>query len=106
MLTENETTLLTNIASAVGESAEFVISQYTTWHFVNAVGWLVFGIFAILSVTKIKFDKDSEIAIWAQFFIKAVLILISATIILSSVPDVASPKAAAIHQLLKDVRSK
>jgi len=106
MLNENEITLVNNIALAVGKSAEFVTEQYTSWFFVSAVGWVIFGIFSLWSVTKIKFSCKSEVSEWAQWLIKSVLVLISATFILANLPDAINPKAAAIHQIIKDVRPK
>jgi len=106
MLTEQEITLIKDLASAVGKNSEFVISQYSSWVVTSSIGWVVFGVFALWATTKIKFDQDSDVAIWAQWLIKSIVVLISATFILSSLPDVVNPKAAAIHQLIKDVSSK
>ena len=104
MLTADETTLINNIAAAVGKSAEFVIAQYTTWVLANAIGWMCFGILICWSATRVTFDDDTDWTKPAQFLAKGVVVFIGAMFILACVPDIANPTAAAIHQLLQDVR--
>ena len=105
MLTENETTLINNLASAVGKSAEFVTEQYASWLFAGAIGWLCFGLIICASAMRIKFDEDTEFATWAQWLMKSAVVFIGALFVFLAIPDIASPKAAAIHQIIKDVRT-
>ena len=104
MLTENETELMNNLASAVGKSAEYVTQQYSTWMVWSAIGWVVFGAIVCWSATKIRFKEHTEVPEWGQWLIKAAVVFCGALMILCSVPDIASPQAAAIHQLLRDIR--
>jgi len=103
MLTANETTLINNIASAVGKSAEFVIEQYASWHLANAIGWIFLGLLICWSATKITFDEHTDIPKEWQWAIKSCVVFFGMLFILSCVPDVANPRAAAIHQMLRDV---
>lgn len=67
------------------------------------IGWLIFGAIVCWSATKIKFSEHSDVAAWGQWLIRAVVVFFGALMILVSVPDIASPQAAAIHQLLRDI---
>lgn len=104
MLTEHETELMKNLAGAVGKSAEYITQQYSSWMVVSAIGWIIFGVVVCWSATKIKFSEHSDVAEWGQWLMRAMVVFCGALMILSSVPDVVSPQAAAIHQLLRDIK--
>ena len=103
MLTEHETELIKNLAGAVGKSAEYITHQYASWMVASAIGWIIFGAIVCWSATKIRFSEHTYVAEWGQWLIKACVVLVGAMMILASVPDIASPQAAAIHQLLRDI---
>ena len=104
MLNADETTLIKNIADAVGKSAGFVMDQYASWMIANAIGWICFGVLICWAATKITFDEDSDVPAPWQWAIKGCVVFFGMLFILNCIPDVASPKAAAIHQMLKDVK--
>ncbi len=106
MLTEHETELIKNLAGAVGKSAEYITQQYSSWMVASAIGWAIFGVIVCWSATKIMFDEHSDVAEWGKWLMKAVVVFCGAWMILASVPDVVSPQAAAIHQLLRDITPK
>lgn len=99
--------LLTNLGSA---AVQTTIEEYTRYYLINAIAWfLAFSTLTIGAAKVLKYvlkkDEDSE-----EIFV-AILLLIGLTIIfflvaVSNIPDMANPKATAIHQLLKDARGK
>ena len=106
MLTEHETELMRSLAGAVGKSAEYITQQYAHWMIASAIGWVIFGVIVCWGATKIRFSEHSEISEWGQWLMRAVVIFFGAWMILASVPDIASPQAAAIHQVLKDINPR
>ena len=105
-MTEHEVELMKNLAGAVGKSAEYITQQYASWMIVSAIGWVIFGAIVCWSATKIRFDEDSDISKWGQWLMRAVVVFFGAWMILACVPDIASPQAAAIHQVLKDINPR
>jgi putative Ca2+/H+ antiporter (TMEM165/GDT1 family) len=106
MLTEHETELMKSLAGAVGKSAEYITQQYATWMVASAIGWIIFGAVVCWSATKIRFDEHSDIPDFFQWLAKALVVFLGALMILVSVPDIASPQAAAIHQVLRDINPR
>lgn len=104
MASSEEVTLIENLADAVGKSAEFVTAEYAGWMVWSAVFWVALGLFICWGAMRLKFDDDSEVPEWGQMVIRGILIFIGGMFIATSAPDIAEPKAAAIHQLISDVK--
>lgn len=99
--------LLTNLGSAAVQTA---IEEYTRYKLISAVVW--FSAFASLAIGSakalshlIKKDNTSEEAfVRVMLFMFFTIIFFLAAV--SNIPNIANPKAAAIHQLLIDARGK
>jgi len=106
MLTPQETELLTKLASAIGTSSDFIIAQYTGWKVVNATGWVIFGALLSASTALLKFDKYSDVAPWGQWLIRILITCVGAVFVFYNIANITNPKAAAIHQIISDIRGQ
>ena len=106
--------LLTNLGSAAVQTA---IEEYTRYKLIGAVAW--FSAFASLAIGSAKglshllkkdasdedtYDSKENAFIGAVCFTICTIIFFLGAI--SNIPNIANPKAAAIHQLLIDARGK
>lgn len=103
-MTEQEVSLIRDLAGAVGKSAEYVTGEYTQWVFVNSLGWVALGVVLSILAKKLPFAENSEVAPWGQWLIKGVILTIGMVFIASSLPDVISPIAPAINKLITAIR--
>lgn len=94
--------LLTNLGT---ESVQSAISNYTHWCFIGACIWcfvgtvvLVGGIWLVVKMLKSDDREPGEIFFCSLFIVMALIVLGS------NLPDIFQPKAAAIHQFIKDAR--
>lgn len=99
--------LLTNLGSTAVQTA---IEEYTRYHLINAVTWfsacaaLATGSAKALSHLLKKNNKSEEAFVSVILFaLFAIMFFLGAV---SNIPNIANPKAAAIHQLLTDARGK
>ena len=84
--------------NTVGATA---VSEYTKWFFISSIAWLVGSGVAFRYWYKCKFELvDEEL----RPLLKGSLMLLAGIIFLTFVPDLFAPQAAAIHQLLGDIR--
>ena len=83
--------------NSVGAEA---LAEYTKWHIVSALGWTVASILVFVYSIQSKFDKWDEDA---AVFIKGGLISVSILTFLCFLPDLFSPRAIAIHSLIRDI---
>ena len=99
--------LLTNLGSAAVQTA---IEEYTHYQLINAVAWfsacaaLAIGFAKALSYILKKNNTSEEAFVSAAFFTLFAIIFFLGAV--SNIPNIANPKAAAIHQLLTDARGK
>jgi hypothetical protein len=97
--------LLQSLADAVGASLPMILGHYTTWHLVSALGWIAFGSFIVFTSTKWIPDED----VWdptVAGIVRILLLFVGGIFIFVNLPDIFSPQAAAIHQLLTDIHPK
>ena len=106
MLTTQEITLLTNVAQAVGQSAEYITAQYTAWELTNAWGWILFGLMICGSIKWLKFNDQTSVEQWGQHCIRLCIFIFGALFIFSNFADAINPQAPAIHTLIKSVTPK
>jgi len=104
MLTTEETTLVRDLAITLGKNAELVVGQYATWFVASAICWITLGIVICFAATLLRFSEKTDVPLWGQLLIRCAIVFFGSLFIINNVPDLASPAAAATHQLLRDVR--
>lgn len=106
--------LLTNLGSTAVQTA---IKEYTRYKLISAVAW--FSAFSALAIGSAKAlshllkknasnedtccSEDDTFVVLVCFTICTIIFFLGAV---SNIPNIANPKAVAIHQLLIDARGK
>lgn len=105
-MNEKELELAERLIGTLGENAGATIDAYVVWFVVSSLGWVAFGAafcFVAYRVMKMKPGKNGDISPVAYQIFAAVLAIIGSIVVMSNLPDLAAPRAMAIHQLLKDI---
>ena len=88
----------------LNSAAALAVDQYVGWTMLSAIVGVIVGLCFFIGAYKIRFDADSEIAPWGRYLIKGLIVFVGLTFVGCNISDIFFPKAAAIHQLLRDVR--
>lgn len=98
--------MLQEVINAIGGTGSAVISEYTVWFIVSAIGWIILGVAIIYSAYKWKVENEGpcDDFYWGRVLARSFFMFIGALFIFCNVPDLFSPEAAAIHRLLQDVK--
>lgn len=92
-----------DVINALAASGSQAVTAYTNYYFVNAIVWMAFAVGLLFLILKTwpqpRFDLDEP-----ETIIKWLGIIIAAMIFVSNIPDLFSPQAYGIHQLIKDIR--
>ena len=104
-LSVNEKTIsqMLNILQSSGSEA---LSHYAVWFIAQALVLIILGILMCYFSYKwnhLKDDGSEKIEDFGMF-LKGIMFAIGVLFVISNIPDLASPKAAAIHQLIKDIK--
>lgn len=99
--------IVQQVLSVLDRSGQSAISSYTQWHFAKAISYILLGLVIIVSCVRWNhLDDDGEHKIDGfAFYLKIFAIFIGMLFIVANVPDLFSPQAIAIHQLIKDIKS-
>lgn len=105
-----ELQLIKDVISQVGTAGTATLEAYTQWHLAAALTWLVTGVallalsifMAWRTVKDIRSENDDMIGAWIG--ISLIALLLGLLMVGTNIADVIAPEAAAIHQLLRDVR--
>jgi len=99
---EKEMQLLNSIMTPAIQGA---IAEYTKWHVISAAGWLIFGALCIAGAWQVwKRREQFEESAPAAVCIAIILIVVGVATLPVNLPNLISPRAYAMHQLIKDVR--
>jgi len=100
---ENE---IQQIVAILGSASDAVLSEYVQWMVASSLTWMMLGVgcsliaFALtVSDVYCRWDGPGIIA-------GAMLFICGTIMVGSNIPDYLQPKAAAIHQLLVDVKPR
>ena len=89
------------IIDLLNNSSSQAVTHYTEWFITSSITSITFGVvmiaIGIICLIKRWFDDGSKILV-------AVGILLGLLLIARQIPDLVAPEAAAIHQLIKDIR--
>jgi hypothetical protein len=103
---EKEIEALRDIATPAVQAA---IHAYSNWMVISSIGWIASGVAIVVAATKClewwrshEFDDDG--AFVASLVGIVLLFLIGGLLVVCNLPDLFSPQAAAIHQVLRDIR--
>jgi len=97
-----ETEIINRIAEILGTSGQYAVQEYATWYIAQAIGLIAFGVYLIYKGYKFVTPEG-----WGEQLtpiVKGVLIFVGALFVIHQLPDLFSPEAIAIHQLLRDVK--
>jgi hypothetical protein len=93
------------LAGAVTVASQEVITQYTHWFFVAGILRTAIGVVILLAGKRLlkyaAVDMEERLPLVAS---AACTILVALVILCVNVPDIFFPRAAAIHQLIIDVK--
>lgn len=93
--------LLDRLTTTIGQSSSVIVTEYTKYMVANSLSYISFGILICFLAKKYKLkDLEDEIAI----IIRGTIFFIGLLFIFLNIADLFSPNAAAIHQLIKDIR--
>ena len=89
---------ITEVLNATGSHA---VSEYTSWYIASSFVWLMVGVVISVLATRWKAEEDWD---FPPVVIKWFCVFVGLLFIGCNFPDLLSPKAMAIHQLIKDIR--
>lgn len=92
---------LNKLAEILGTTSETIIDAYTSWFVYSSIAWLLVGVTLVVAGLRWTVPEDWEAP---SVVLKALVVFVGLLFICSNVPDLIEPKAAAIHQLIYDVR--
>jgi hypothetical protein len=96
----NEQTI-NRLAEILGSTGEAIIAQYTTWHLVAALLYILTGLALLYCAWKPAFGKTWEEGVLPA--VRVVMLIAGVLFVVCNLPDIFAPKAVAIHQLLQDI---
>lgn len=105
--------LINKLAAVLGNSAQGIVDAYTWYFIATSIVWLIFGL-VLLAVAigfnktmrkqeNYKDDTNLQMVAWVPALI---LGFVGLLVVFDNLADLSAPRAAAIHQLLKDISSK
>jgi hypothetical protein len=97
-----ETEIINRVAEILGQSGQYAVQEYAVWHIVYAIGLIAIGLFLIYKGNKFVAPKGWDEQITP--IIKGIMIFFGALFVVANLPDLFSPQAMAIHQLLNDIK--
>lgn len=100
----NEIEMFNKIIEVVTQTGGSAIQAYTEWHLASAIICVFCGAIMIavsLCISTAVEDLERRLVLE---IVKVLLIVLGSLFILANAADIFAPKAAAIHQLIKDVR--
>ena len=100
--------IIEELAKVVQQNTMQIVDYYTTWHVLNAFGWMFFGSFLCIAAYKAPTPKGwSETSGESAFFVplvRGIAFIAGLLFIANNLPNVFAPEAYAIHQLIIDIR--
>jgi hypothetical protein len=104
MINEKDSELIRELASVVGKSSEQVVSSYSEWFVYSSLGWVAVGVAICVLAVVLEFGADSDLEEISKLLIRAAIAFFGCIFIFVNLPDLLSPQAAAIHQIITDIR--
>ena len=105
---EDGIVLIDRLAGVLSTTGGQIVSEYSVWFIADSIAWILAAILCIpatFRLIKIVSDQvESEAKIVISVTLGAVCLVIILTGI-GSVSDLIAPEAAAIHQLIIDIKS-
>lgn len=95
--------VITQIAQIIGSTGALITDEYVRWYFIKAMIWVLISAGVIVATVRLAFPEDWEWPKVAKFWVRASIISLMTFIGACHLPDVFSPRAMAIHQLLEDL---
>ena len=96
------------LANQLGVAVTEIVPFYSQWLFWSAFGWLLMGVFIVAGcicgiVYSVKNREKLEEFAYFLIVVCSIIGLIGAIILVAQIGDLASPQAAAYHQILRDL---
>lgn len=102
-----EIEIINRLADIAGESSGEIIQHYHRWFIASSLIWTLVGIVIFYLSYRWKMPEkweDDAMDRSAFWIFKGVAIAIALLMIGHNLPDLFAPQAAAIHQLISDIR--
>ena len=102
-MNDKELDMIGRVLETLSTGAADIVATYSTWMYASAITWLIIGsILFLIGVVAIiiAVNEGAEALGGVGIFV----VLVGMVFIGANVPDLVSPKAAATHQLIKDIR--
>ncbi len=114
-MTENEVMLAEKVLGVLNNSSMKVVESYSSWFIYSSLTWIILSVICIyislknLKAYRISYDmlkktqqnnSDQCIFYWASW----VALVFSVFVLSCNIPDLLASDAAAIHQILKDIK--
>ncbi len=97
--------LIKTLADTIGETASEVVTHYAFYHFFQAAAFIALGLVIVRFGMKLTYNDDisHDVPRAFQSFFKYGIIFVGLLFVVANFPDLLSPKAIAIHQLISDL---
>lgn len=92
------------IVESLSGPASNLVSQYAEWHFAAGLAWVLFGAIIILIALKFKLKESFCMDEEPVLIIRGLFCFFGALFVVVNIPDLISPEAVGVHQLIKDIR--
>ena len=106
-----ELQLIKDVLAQAGAAGSATMEAYVRWHFAAAITWFLCGIVllvaaAVLTRTTLRIMRETHDDTFLGWVGVVLCALLGLLMFATNLPDIIAPDAAAIHQLLRDVRSE
>ena len=101
-MSEETLALIEQFGILINTNARDIIAEYTRWHMVAAIFWVFVG--GMLCTFAINFPKLEDWELVPTHVVRFILFALGMIFIGANAPDLFSPEAVAIHQLILDIR--
>jgi hypothetical protein len=103
-MNDKELALLQQMITTVGENATATVDAYVWWFVVAALAWIAVGIGFFVGARAVwkSIKPEAEYAILLRIAV-GVMCFVGSLFVATNLPDLAAPRAKAVHQLIKDI---
>lgn len=93
--------IIEQLGKIISQNTSQIVTYYTKWHLLSALGWAFLGAFFMIASIKAPtpeaFEEPFPVICRTGFFVIGIIMVVS------NMPNIFSPEAYAIHQLINDI---
>lgn len=94
--------IINAVTDALSGPSQAVISEYTRYMFLSSAAYIALGGLLMWAAAKLWWREDAE---EFHYVIAVIIAVIGLVFIAANLGDLVAPKAAAIHQFIRDLRA-